>query len=166
MVALSSLLCLAVAPTAFASQPVVVYLPPIIYDDPWVCGGDPVIHVIYDTDTKLTMTFDQDGNLIRDTLTGGGKIFVTFSSDVSDRTLSGPSPAPFRTAYNADGSISTLQATGLNVAITIPGQGVVLLDAGVLTWDGGFGGSVDGSGGHHNWYLGGDTEAFCDYLSA
>jgi len=164
--ALAAIATLALAPSALAAKPVVLDLPPIIYDDPFVCGGDPVVHVEYTATLRLALTFDGDGNLLRDVIRPAGPVIVTFSVDGSDRTLSGMSPAPFRTIYNPDGSVATLTGNGLNVAITLPGQGVVLHDAGSITWTGGFGGALEGSAGHHDWYLAGDTQAFCDYLSA
>jgi hypothetical protein len=165
ILAITSLLVLAAAPAVLAAKPVVIDLPGIEYDDPLVCGGDPLVHVAYGGTFRLVLFFDQAGNLVRDAIEGGGPITVTFSADGSDRTLTGMSPAPFRTTYNADGSIATLTANGLNAAITIPGEGVVLLDTGSIMWAGGFGGPVEASGGPHDWFLGAETTAFCDYLA-
>lgn len=166
IIGLSMLLVAASAPAVQAAKPVVIELPPIIYDDPFVCGGDPVVHVTYSGTLRLTLWFDAAGNLVRDAVTPGGMVTVAFSSDATDRTLTSLSPAPFRTTYNADGSIDTLTANGLNAIIAFPGDGVVLLDTGALTWAGGFGGELVASGGSHEWHVGGDVAAFCDYLSA
>jgi hypothetical protein len=160
---LAAVLCLGVAPTAFAAKPVVVNLPPVQFEDPYICGGDPVILVTYTGTFKLTLFYENDGNLIRDAIEGG-RITVTFSANGT--SLTGASPAPFRTTYNSDGSIATLTANGLNAAITIPGGGVVFLDTGTIVWDGGFGGPVLVDDGPHDWFVGGDTTEFCDYFAA
>jgi hypothetical protein len=161
---LLSLLCFGLASAALAGKPEVINLPPIEYDDPFVCGGDPVLHVSYTGTFKLTLFTDNAGNLVRDAIVGGGRITVTFSDPGSGRSLSGSSPAPFRTTYNADGSVAQLRTDGLNAAITIPGEGVVLVDTGSLTWDGGFGGPVLAEHGPHDWFGSGDASAFCDYF--
>ena len=165
IIALAALCSVAFAPAALAAKPVVIDLPPVEFDDPFVCGGDPVIHVAYEGTFRLSLFFDQEGTLVRDAIVGGGRISVTFSSATSGRSLSGMSPAPFRTTYNADGSVARLTASGLNAAITIPGEGVVLLDTGSITWTGGFGGAVEGAAGPHDWFIGADTSAFCEYLA-
>jgi hypothetical protein len=161
--AMAALLSLSAASTAFAARPTVIDLPPISFDDPYLCGGDPVLHVEYGGTFKLTLFYDNDGNLIRDAIVGGGRITVTFSAN--GKSLSGASPAPFRTAYNADGSIATLTANGLNASITVPGEGVVLLDTGTIVWEGGFLGPLDFAAGPHEWFVGGDLSAFCAYFA-
>ena len=161
---LASAAIVAATTAAIAAPPVVVDLPPIEYDDPFVCAGDPVVHVAYNSNLKLTLFFGRDGNLTRDVIGPAGQVTVTFTNPDSGRSLSGQSPAPFRTTYNPDGSVDTLTANGLNIAITLPGEGVVLHDAGKLTWAGGFGGEIVASGGQHAWYVGGDASAFCAYL--
>jgi hypothetical protein len=163
-VTLSSLLCFGFASVALAGRPDVINLPPVEFDDPYICGGDPVLHVAYTGTFKLTMFFDNTGTLVRDAIEGGGRITVTFSDPESGRSLTGSSPAPFRTTYNADGSVGQLRADGLNAAITIPGEGVVLLDTGSLTWDGGFGGPVLAERGPHGWFASAGTSAFCAYF--
>jgi hypothetical protein len=162
--AVSSLLLLVAAPTVAAAKPVVIDLTPVAFDDPFICAGDPVILVSYTGSFKLTLFYDNAGHLLRDAIEGGGRITVTFSAN--GRSLTGASPAPFRTTDNADGSVTKLRADGLNTAITIPGQGVVLLDTGSLSWAGGFGGPVLAAAGPHEWFVGGDTSAFCAYFAA
>lgn len=163
-VTLSSLPCFGLASAALAAQPQVINLPPVEFDDPYICGGDPVLHVAYTGTFKLTLFFDNAGNLVRDAIGGGGRITVTFSDPQSGRSLTGSSPAPFRTTYNADGSVAQVSTDGLNAAITIAGAGIVLLDAGSLTWDGGFGGPVLAEHGPHGWFGSGDASAFCAYF--
>jgi hypothetical protein len=154
---------LSYASTALAAPPTVILLPPVSFDDPFLCSGDPVIHVEYSGTFRLSLYTDRNGNLIRDAITGQGSITVTFSA--AGKSLTSESPAPFRTTYASDGSVDTLTASGLNAAVTIPGSGVVLLDTGSITWAGGFGGSLVGSAGPHVWFLGGDTSAFCAYFA-
>jgi hypothetical protein len=156
------LLSLGTFATASAGAPTVVYLPPVSFDDPYVCGGDPVIHVAYSGAFRLAVYSDRNGNLVRDAITPGGQVTVTFSANGTSLTSS--SPAPFRTTYNADGAVAQVTAVGLNAAIRIPGAGTVLLDAGAVVWDLAFGGNVASAAGPHEWFIGGDSSAFCAYF--
>ena len=82
---------------------------------------------------------------------------------VTGRELSGAAPAVFRTTYNLDGTIASLTATGLNAAITLPGQGRILLDTGRIAWEGGFLGPTLFEAGPHGWMGSDEHEAFCAY---
>ena len=163
-VACSAVLALAIAAPAAAGKPDAVWIPPVEYDDPFVCAGDPVIHVSYTTPFKLVTWTDRDGNLIRDAIFAP-RTRVVLTATSTGRSLSGSSPAIFRTTFAADGSVESLTVTGLNAAITIPGTGVVLLDTGSITWAGGFQGPVLAESGPHGWLGSDDHEAFCDHLA-
>jgi hypothetical protein len=160
----SAVLLLVVAGSAAAAAPIRVTIPSVDYDDPFVCGGDPVIHVTYDTTFKLVMWTDADGNVTRDAIFAPATR-VTLTDESTGRSLSGSSPAVFRTTYAADGSIETLRVSGLNAAITIPGAGVVLLDTGSITWTDGFQGPVLAESGPHGWLGSDDHTAFCAYFT-
>ena len=138
-------------------------IPAVEYDDPFVCDGSPVIHVSYSAPFKLVMWTDADGNIVRDaTFAPRSRVILT---DVeTGRSLSGISPAVFRTTYADDGSVLALRVTGLDAAITIPGQGRVLLETGVIEWSGGFLGPVLAEHGPHGWFGSDDHEAFCNYF--
>ena len=43
-------------------------IPSVEYDDPFVCGADPVIHVTYTTPFRLATWTDSDGNVLRDAI--------------------------------------------------------------------------------------------------
>jgi hypothetical protein len=148
---------------ALAAPPTSVDIPPIVYDDPFVCDGDPVIHVTYTTSFRLVTWTDRDGTLLRDAIFAP-RTRVVLTDAATGKSLSGISPAVFRTSYNPDGSIVSLTVTGLNAAITLPGQGVILLDTGMIAWEGGFLGPTLAEGGPHAWMGSDDREAFCAYF--
>ena len=158
-------LVLTVVGSAAAAAPTRITIPPVEYDDPFVCGGDPVIHVTYTTPFKLVIWTDADGNLIRDAIFAP-RSRVTLTDVATGRSLSGISPAVFRTTYAPEGSVERLTVTGLNAAIAVPGQGVVLLDTGKITWSGGFQGPVVFEGGPHGWLGSDDNAAFCAYFTS
>ena len=160
----SAVLALAVAAPVAAGAPDRVTIPSVEFDDPFVCGGDPVIHVSYTTPFRLVTWYDRDGHMVRDA-TFAPRTRVVLTDQTTGRSLSGSSPAVFRTVYAADGSIISLTVTGLNAAITVPGSGVVLLDTGSITWAGGFQGPVLAEHGPHAWQGSGDSSAFCAYFA-
>ena len=170
MRALSSLLAgvalaSVVAGSAAAAAPTRLTIPGIAFDDPFVCGGDPVIHVSYTASFRVVTWTDASGTITRDATFAPGSR-VVLSDPVTGRSLSGISPAVFRTTFAPDGSIERLTVTGLNAAITIPGTGAVLLDTGRISWSGGFLGPVEAESGPHGWFGSADHEAFCDWFRA
>jgi hypothetical protein len=156
-------LLLVAAGSVSAGAPTRLTVPSVEYDDPFVCAGDPVIHVSFNTPFKLVIWTDADGNVVRDAIFAPGTS-VTLSDEATGRSLSGTSPAIFRTTYASDGAIENLTVTGLSAAIAIPGQGVVLLDTGYIAWSGGFQGSILADRGPHGWLGTDGAEAFCDYF--
>ena len=156
-------LLLVAAGSVAAGAPTRLTVPSVEYDDPFVCAGDPLIHVSYTTAFKLVTWTDADGTVVRDAIFAPGTR-VILSDEASGRSLSGSSPAVFRTTYASDGSIEKLTVTGLSAAIAIPGQGVVLLDTGYLVWSGGFLGPTLADRGPHGWLGSDGAEAFCDYF--
>jgi hypothetical protein len=156
-------LAVALALPASAAPPQRQDIPSVDFDDPFVCGGDPVIHVSYTTSFRLVTWTDKHGNVIRDA-TFAPRTRVVLTDVSTGRSLSGTSPAIFRTTFAPDGSVISLSATGLNAAITIPGQGVILLDTGKITWAGGFGGPITVESGPHQWQGTADRDAFCEYF--
>jgi hypothetical protein len=161
----AALLLLAFSPSARAAAPITLDIPAVEFDDPFVCGGDPVIHVSYTAPFKVMLYLGRDGSIVRDATFGPGSR-VVLTDNVTGRSLSGISPAIFRTTYAADGSIVSVTVNGLSAAIAVPGEGVVLLDTGTITWSGGFQGPVIASNGPHQWLGGDDNTAFCDYYRA
>jgi len=155
-------LTLALSGVALASAPTSVEIPSVEFDDPFVCGADPVIHVSYTAPFRLVTWVDRDGTVLRDA-TFALRSRVVLTDTATGKSLSGISPAIFRTAYNADGSIASLTVTGLNAAITLPGQGRILLDTGRIVWEGGFMGPTLFEAGPHEWMGSDDREAFCAY---
>ena len=140
-------------------------IPAVEYDDPFVCDGSPVIHVSYSAPFKLVMWTDADGNIVRDAIFAP-RSRVILTDVETGRSLSGISPAVFRTTYAPDGSVEVLSVSGLNAAVTVPGQGIVLLDTGSISWSGGFQGPVVAEHGPHAWMGSGDADAFCAYFTS
>jgi hypothetical protein len=163
--AVAILLLLGAVSGAQAGAPTTIDIPAVEFDDPFVCGGDPVIHVAYTAPFVLRLYFDADGTLVRDA-TFGPRSRVIFSDPLTGRSLSGISPAVFRTTYADDGSVESVTVNGLSAAITIPKQGVVLLDTGSITWEGGFVGPTLAERGPHEWLGTDNNSAFCDWFRA
>jgi hypothetical protein len=158
-----ALLAIATATTGSAASPTIIPIPPVDYLDPFVCDADPVIHVTYTGPFRLTLFKDAAGNVTRDAITAPG-VRVVLTDEATGRSLSGASPAVFRTTYDASGSIDRLTVNGLNAAITVPGHGLVLLDTGRIVWALGFQGPVLQERGPHAWLGSGDAEAFCGWF--
>ena len=161
-IAAAALLLAALASPAQAAAPVILEIPAVEFDDPYVCGGDPVIHVSYTAPFRLMLYVGRDGAVVRDA-TFGPHSRVVLTDVATGRSLSGISPAVFRTTYDANGSVVSITVNGLSTAITVPGQGVVLLDTGSITWSGGFLGPTLAQHGPHQWLGGDDNGAFCDW---
>jgi hypothetical protein len=72
------------------------------------------------------MFFDSAGNLVRilETVNHG-----TLTYSAHGHTLSGIGTGGVELVFNTDGSV-TVNTFGINIFITIPGQGTVILDAG------------------------------------
>jgi hypothetical protein len=82
------------------------------------------------------------------------------------RTLSSAGPAVLHITYNADGSIAQTKVTGLLAAYTVPGHGVILLDAGHIVLGGAFPfAPVIEWHGPFDFFVEGDVEAFCAYFA-
>jgi hypothetical protein len=153
-------LVVSAAGSALAAGPTRQSVPTADFDDPYICGADPVIHVSYTAGFRLVTWTDSSGAVIRDAIFAPGSR-VVLTDDSTGRSLSGISPAVFRTTYAADGSVEQLTVTGLNAAIAIPGEGMVLLDTGSLTWAGGFLGPTLAEHGPHAWFGTDAHETFC-----
>jgi hypothetical protein len=161
----AAIVSLGAASAVNAGRPSAEWIPAVEYDDPFVCGGDPVIHVSYTSPFRLVTWYDAEGNLVRDAIFAPGtRVVLTDTS--TGRSLSGSSPAVFRTTYAEDGSVESLTVTGLNAAIAVPGHGIVLLDTGQITWQGGFQGPVLAERGPHGWLGSTDRDAFCGYFGS
>ena len=83
------------------------------------------------------------------------------------KTLSSRGPAVLMITYNADGSVAQTKVAGLLVAVTLPGQGVILLQTGEVVFAGAFRDSPVVLSHGPNQFLGsGDLSAFCGYFAA
>lgn len=162
---IGAVLSLGLATTVQAAAPTTQVIPAVEFDDPFLCEGDPVVHVSYTAPFRLVTYVDNDGNVTRDA-TFGPRARLVLTDEATGRTLTSLSPAVFRTTYDAAGSIESITVNGLNAAITVPGQGVILLDTGTIAWQGGFLGPTLVESGPHGWFGSGDRAALCAYFRA
>ena len=92
---------------------------------------------------------------------------TTISWAGNGKTLSSRGPAVLIITYNTDGSIAQTKVVGLLIAVTLPGQGVILLQAGNIVFAGEFGSSpVLLAHGPNQFFGDGDLSAFCGYFAA
>jgi len=88
-------------------------------------------------DLTQTLTFINrihTQNPSKEIWTVGSRATITVSGN--GKTLSSEGSAAVHIVYNEDGSIARTTVTGLLAAFTVPGQGLVLIDAGVIVFDG------------------------------
>lgn len=138
----------------------------VIHDDEtWVesgmCPFDITFHQF--GTFKAAEYFDNDGFHYKTIVTvgHGGPFTITFTAKGTTLTMQNQA-APVVITFNADGSRDTETQYGPIFKFTLPGSGVVLLDAGRLTFE--FDGdgnvvSVSVAGPHQA--LDGDFDAFC-----
>ncbi len=124
--------------------------------DSETCGFDITVHVF--GTFRQADYYDNSGFLYKTLLTAGGGAF-TFTETANGTTLTMQAQSYLDTIYyNADGSPSTSTLSGPVWKFTAPGGGIVLLDAGTVTFDS-EGNIVFEAGPHQD--LHGDFDAFC-----
>jgi hypothetical protein len=98
------------------------------FTDTSMCGFPITIGNSANFDDALF--FDSAGNLVEllETVNHGS---LTFSAN--GKTLSGIGTGGIKVMFNSDGSV-TVNTFGINVVVTIPGEGTVILDAGTATF--------------------------------
>jgi hypothetical protein len=89
------------------------------------CSFPVAYHAVADIDDAYF--FDRDGNLVRLLETVRNAI-ITYT--VGDRTLQARGSGGFEVLFNPDGSPASVATFGINLLLTIPGQGAVFLDTG------------------------------------
>jgi hypothetical protein len=120
------------------------------------CAFDLTLHV--SGTFRQADYYDNSGFLYKTLLTAGGGAFtVTVTAKGTTLTMQNQSYL-LTITYNADGSVSTSMLSGPNFIFTLPGSGIVYLDAGTVTFDSE--GNIVFEGGMHQ-DLNGDVDAFC-----
>ncbi len=162
----SMLLLLAFAPTsvAFAAPPTFQTVQiDDQFEDPFltpICGFPVLIHL--QGPFKIGTHYDQAGNPVKEILVAP-HFLVTFSAN--GKSFTTPGPAPVITTFLPDGSPDTIAVVGLVAAIHLPGQGVILLDAGKIVFTGELGGTITTEVGPHQYFGTGDATQFCAALA-
>ena len=105
--------------------------------------------------------FDQNGNPLSDSL-HFANASVTFTNVANGKSFSTRAPSTLRVDFKPDGSI-TVTIVGLTAAITVPGQGVIFLQAGKIVFDGAVGGPILFQAGPQDLFSG-NTQALCAAL--
>jgi hypothetical protein len=141
----------AVAPTTTI---VVVDDPP--YIDDTLCGF-PVTFLDNGT-FKLTTFYDDAGNPVKSVATNF-RVRYTVSAGAQGRTLTTNAPAVVIESFEE----GTELVLGLHNAYHVPGDGVVLLDAGRILIDQQTGEAVFEAGPHQ--LFAGDADAFCGFFA-
>lgn len=116
----------------------------------------------------LTQTLQGTVRIITQNPSKEIQVFPQFRVSISGngRTLSSAGPAVAHITYNGDGSVAQTKVTGLLAAFTVPGHGVILLDAGDIVFAGGFPfAPVIIAHGQFDFFVEEDFEAFCAYFA-
>jgi hypothetical protein len=124
--------------------------------DTELCGFPITFH---DSGTyKITTFYDKAGNPVKSILTNFNDRFVE-TATANGKTLLANYPTVFITALPSEAYVQL----GLRANYTVPGTGVVALDAGHISFDSS--GEVLFEAGPHD-LLNGSADAFCDYFAA
>ena len=124
--------------------------------DTELCGFPITFH---DSGTyKVTTFYDKAGNPVKSILTNFNDRFVE-TATANGKTLIANYPTVFITALPSEAYVQL----GLRANYTVPGTGVVALDAGRISFDSS--GGVLFEAGPHD-LLNGSADAFCDYFAA
>jgi hypothetical protein len=128
------------------------------YVDSEVCPFDVRVHL--DGFYKSVDFYDNSGFLYKtiNTVGGGGPFTVTNTAHGTTLTQQSEAFSEVIT-YNRDGSARTYTRRGAYAKITVPGGGIVLLDAGTASWDEPEENVLFMAGPHQA--VNGDFEAFC-----
>jgi hypothetical protein len=134
----------------------------VIHDDEtFVESGICPFHITFHQfgTFKAAEYFDNNGFNYKTIITvgPGGQFTITVTAKGTTLTMQNQA-APVVITFNADGSRATETFHGPTFKFTLPGSGVVLLEAGRLMFDGD--GNVVFEAGPHQ-LLDGDVDAFC-----
>jgi hypothetical protein len=130
----------------------------VTYVESEVCSFDLRVHL--EGPYKSVDYYNNSGFLYKtiNTVGGGGPFTVTYTAHGTTLTQQNEAFSEVIT-YNRDGSARTYTRRGAYARFTVPGEGIVLLDAGVAMWS-----EPDEdllfAGGPHQ-AANGDFEAFC-----
>lgn len=149
---------LVLASGAMASPPARFDVPFPDFDDHSTCPG-LVIHTAFDGSVKGATFTDRNGVTVREILTAPGLV-VTFSANGNTLTTRGPSV--LHLTYE-NGVLTSTAITGLTAAVHVPGEGLVLLDAGRIVFA--VTGGILAENGPHQLFGTGDHSAFCAALA-
>jgi hypothetical protein len=153
-------LALVFASSAGAVKPIVSFPPFPGFTDTALCGVP--IDVSFEGTVRETLHLDQSGTPTRVTQVFG-HFTVTFT--YGDVSLSANAPAPTIITFDANGDVETIVIVGLNAAMTLPGQGLIALDAGrIVLFDAT--GKLKPESGFHVFFGSGDKSRFCAALGA
>jgi hypothetical protein len=148
-------LALAAASGAGAGKPVVTFPPFPGFTDTALCGFP--IEFSFEGTVKDILFLDQNGVPKREIQTFGHFI-VTFTH--GSKSLSTNGPAGTMITFDAAGQVETVVIHGLNAAISIPGQGLIALDAGrIVLFDAT--GKLKPESGFHVFFGTADKSKFC-----
>jgi hypothetical protein len=146
---------LALAAPVLAVPPFEVTVENTTYDDTELCAF-PITFT--DSGTfKTTTYYDRAGNPVKSILTNYRDRFIE-TATANGKTLTTNYPTVFITALPSEAYVQL----GLRAAFHAPGAGLVLLDAGRITFDSA--GDVVVEVGPHQ-LLDGDVDAFCAYFA-
>lgn len=156
LVALVMLLSFASVSPALAAAPTteVIVIDNISSVDTALCGF-PITFTQNGT-FKVTTYYDKQGNPVKSILTNYN-VRYTETATANGKTLLTNFPAVYITSFPSGAYVQL----GLRAAYTVPGAGVVLFDAGRISFDPS--GAVLFEAGQHQ-LLDGSLSAFCSYL--
>ena len=158
------ILCLAGFALAFpaaasARPPVITTIPFPDFVDTETCSFPIALH--FEGTVTAHIFFDKNGTVVKE-IDIFGNFTVTFTNTTNEeKSLSTRGPAPSIITFT-DGSPNTLAIVGLNAAITVPGVGLVALDAGRIVF--GQNGAITFEAGNHVFFGSGDASKFCAVL--
>jgi len=124
--------------------------------DDTLCGFN--ITFVQNGNFKITTYYDKQGAKVKSILTNYNSRF-TETATANGKTLVTNFPAVYITSYPSGSSVQM----GLRAAYTVPGSGVVGLDAGRISFSPS--GDVLFEAGTHQ-LTDGSADAFCDYFAA
>src|SRR5215207_9471267 len=164
IVSLMVLLMLAPTATVFAVPPTFQTVQvDDQFEEPFLtvkCGFPVQVHL--QGPIKIGVHYDQAGSPVKEI-----QVFphfrVTFSAN--GKSFTTPGPAVNIITLAPDGSPNTFTTVGLVAAVHLPGQGVILLDAGKIVFQGELGGPITTEVGPHQLFGTGDAAELCAALA-
>ena len=160
----SVLVPLAFAAPALAAPPTTVVttveLGEFAFVDEDLCG----FPIMFDESGtfKVKTFYDREGNRVRTILTNFNDRY-TATATANGKTLATNYPLVAITSIDENDEADFRIELGLRNAYTVPGAGVVLIDAGRVIIDQATGEVLFEAGQHQ--FLNGDGDAFCDYFA-